>query len=62
LPEEDREKGFSAFAHLPPAGNLVAELWDRFMRKDYRNEEPVKMSPEKETELIKRFNSGNNRH
>jgi hypothetical protein len=35
LPEEEREKGISKFAHVPPAGNLVAEIWDRFMRKGY---------------------------
>jgi len=55
LPEEDREKGISAFAHSPPAGNLVAELWDRFMRRGYRDEEPVTMSPDKEAELVKRL-------
>src|ERR1700730_12914750 len=43
------------FAHSPPAGNLVAELWDCFMRTSYRDEEPVKMSPEKEAELVKRL-------
>jgi hypothetical protein len=32
LPEEERDRGISAFAHSPPAGNLVAELWDCFMR------------------------------
>jgi hypothetical protein len=55
LPEEDREKGISAFAHSPPAGNLVAELWDRLMRKGYRDEERVKMDPEKEAELVERL-------
>ena len=30
--EEEREKGISAFAHSPPAGNVVAELWDRWRR------------------------------
>jgi hypothetical protein len=54
LPEKEREKGISAFAHSPPAGNLVAELWDRFMRRGYRDEEPVKMGPEDEAKLIKR--------
>lgn len=55
LPEEEREKGISAFAHSPPDGNLVAALWDRFMRKGYREEEPVKISAEKKAELLKRF-------
>ncbi len=55
LPEEEREKGISAFAHSPPEGNLVAELWDRFMREGYRDEEPVKIGPEKEAELAERF-------
>jgi len=55
LPEEELDKGISAFAHSPPAGNLVAELWDRFMRKTYRDEEPVKLSAEKQAELLKRF-------
>jgi hypothetical protein len=54
LPEEELEKGISAFAHSPPAGNLVAELWDRFMRSGYRDDEPVKMSLEDEAKLIKR--------
>jgi hypothetical protein len=55
LPEGEREKGISAFAHSPPAGNLVAELWDRFMRKGSRGEEPIKMSPEEEAQIVKRF-------
>jgi hypothetical protein len=55
LPEEERDKGISAFAHSPPEGNLVAELWDRFMRAGYRDEEQVKLSPEKEAALVKRL-------
>ena len=55
LPEEEREKGISAFAHAPPAGNLVADLWDKFLRKGYRDEPRVKMDPEKEAELVERF-------
>jgi hypothetical protein len=55
LPEEERDKGISSFAHSPPAGNLVADLWDRFMRKGYRDEEPVRMDSEKQAELLKRF-------
>ena len=53
LSEDERDKGISAFAHSPPAGNLVADLWDRFMRRGYRDEEPVKMDPEKQAELLK---------
>jgi hypothetical protein len=55
LPEEERERGISAFAHAPPAGNLVADLWDRFMRKGYRDEPRVNMEPEKEAELVQRL-------
>ena len=55
LPEEEREKGISAFAHSPPDGNLVAELWDCFMRTGYRNEKRTKMNPDAETELVKRL-------
>ena len=55
LPEEERDKGISVFAHSPPAGNLVAKLWDRFMRKGYRDEKAAKMSPEEEAELVKRL-------
>jgi hypothetical protein len=55
LPLEEREKGISAFAHSPPDGNLVAELWDRFLRKGYRDELPVEMSPEEHAELLKRL-------
>jgi hypothetical protein len=55
LPEEEREKGISAFAHAPPVGNLVADLWDRFMRKGFRDEPRVGMEPEKEAELVQRL-------
>jgi hypothetical protein len=55
LPQEEREKGIVAFAGAPPAGNLVAELWDRFMRKGHRDETPVKMGADEEAALIKRF-------
>jgi hypothetical protein len=54
LPEEDRAKGISAFAHSPPDGNLVAVLWNRFMRKGCRHEEAVE-SPELKAELLKRL-------
>jgi hypothetical protein len=55
LPAEQRETGISKFAHVPPDSNLVAELWDRFMRRGYRDEKPVEISPEKEAELLARF-------
>jgi hypothetical protein len=55
LPEAEREKGIRAFAHYPPAGNLVADLWDRFMRKGYRDERPVKLETEQEAELVRRL-------
>jgi len=55
LPERERERGISAFAHSPPPGNLVAELWDRFMRRGYRDREPTTMSPEDEAKLVKRL-------
>jgi hypothetical protein len=51
----EREKGISKFAPSPPDGNLVAELWDRFLRKGYRDEPPVEMSPEQEAEVLKRL-------
>ena len=55
LPEAEREKGISAIAHVQPAGNLVADLWDKFLRKGYRDEPQVKMEPEKEAGLVKRI-------
>jgi hypothetical protein len=58
FPEAEREKGISAFAHYPPTGNQVADLWDRFMRKGYRDEEPIKLDPEKEAELVRRLTAG----
>jgi hypothetical protein len=55
LPETEREKGIRAFAHHPPTGNLVSDLWDRFMRKGYRDEQPVKLDPEQEADLVIRL-------
>lgn len=55
LPEAEREKGISAIAHAPPPGNLVADLWDKFLRKGYRDEPQIEMDPEKEAELVKRL-------
>jgi hypothetical protein len=54
LPEEERNKGITKFAHRPPAGNLVAELWDRFMGTDYRRGKQNR-SPEQEAQLVKRL-------
>jgi hypothetical protein len=55
FPEEVREKGLMSFANAPPSGNRAAELWDRHVRKGYRDQHKTKMSPEKEAELVKRF-------
>jgi hypothetical protein len=56
LPEPDRDRGIRKFAHASPAGNLVSELWDRFMRKGYREEEPVETrSSEEEAALVARL-------
>ncbi len=52
LPEAEREKGISRFASSPPAGNLVADLWDRHLRRGYRNEPGMKLDPKKEAELV----------
>jgi hypothetical protein len=59
LPEEERERGISAFACAPPAGNLVADLWDRFIRKGYRDE-PIGMEPENEAKLVQRLEAFTN--
>jgi hypothetical protein len=55
LSENERDKGISSFARVPPEGNLVAELWDRFMRKGYREEERVKLNPEQEAALVQKL-------
>jgi hypothetical protein len=55
LPEDEREKGIPSFAGSPPPGNLLADLWDRHMRKSYRDEPDVRLDPEKEAELVQRF-------
>ena len=52
LPEEEREKGISAFAHAPPAGNLVADLWDKFLRKGYRDGTEGQDGPRERRRLI----------
>jgi hypothetical protein len=55
LPEEEREQGISSFGRAPPDGNLVADLWDRFMRKGFRQEKPVEMSPEQKEKLLEQL-------
>jgi hypothetical protein len=55
LPESERDKGILSFAKFPPDGSMVADLWDRFMRKGIRDEEPVKMSPDAEAALVARL-------
>jgi hypothetical protein len=52
LPEVERDKGISAFAHAPPSGNVIAEAWDRFMRKGYRDELGVELDPEEQKKLV----------
>jgi hypothetical protein len=51
LPEEECNKGITRFAHSPPDGNLMADLWDRHLGKGYRKAKPVKTNPEK----VRRF-------
>jgi hypothetical protein len=55
LPESERDKGISAFARSPPDGSMVADLWDRFMRKGIRDEQPVKLDPEADAALVARL-------
>jgi hypothetical protein len=55
LPEDVREKGVLSFADSPPVGNRVAKLWDKYMRKDYREDSEIEMTPEQQAELVKRF-------
>ncbi len=55
LPEEERDKGITRFAHSPPDGTLMAHLWDRHLRKGYRKAKPVKTNPEKDAEILARF-------
>jgi hypothetical protein len=52
LPEDERNKGISAFADTPPPGNVISDVWDRFMRKGYRDELSIKMDPEEEKQLV----------
>jgi hypothetical protein len=55
LPEEERDKGITRFAHSPPDGNLMADLWDRHLGKGHRKAKPVKTNPEKDAEILARF-------
>lgn len=61
LPPEIKEQGVMKFAHYPPVEGdfLAAKLWDKFMRPEWRQwakEPPMKISPERERELIKMLN------
>lgn len=57
LPEDVREQGVMSFAHAPPGGNIVAELWDRHLRPGIRTEvkEPREADAERDAELVKRL-------
>ena len=55
LPEEQRDKGISAFAHAPPVGNLVADLWDRHLRTGHRDKMRIERDPVKDAELVERL-------
>jgi hypothetical protein len=59
LPAEVRERGVWSFASYPPPDDsfLVTRLWDRYLPKWRENaKKQIKLSPEKERELIERFN------
>lgn len=61
LPPEVRERGVMSFAHYPPVDGkfLTAQLWDRFMRSEWREwarKPPMKLSPERERELVEMVN------
>jgi hypothetical protein len=56
LPEAERDRGIIGFGKHPPEGTLVAELWDRHMRKGYRSDpKREKMSPETEKQLVQKL-------
>jgi hypothetical protein len=57
LPEHVREKGVMSFAHAPPDGNIVADLWDRHLRPGYRTKvsQPRDPPPKRDPELLKRL-------
>ncbi len=55
LSEAEKEKGVMTFGRSPPEGNLVAELWDRHMRKGYREDPPSVRDPVKDAELVKKL-------
>jgi len=59
FPEAEREKGILSFAKSPPDGNIVTDLWDRFLRKGFRDEAPVKMDPKEEAALVARLKAFN---
>lgn len=56
VPEEKRENGIMSFADVPPSGNIVANLWDRHLRKRARTErQEAEPKPELDAELLKKF-------
>jgi hypothetical protein len=57
LPESERDKGIIGFGRSPPEGNLVATLWDRYMRKGYREAPNRKRDPERDAELLRKLKS-----
>jgi hypothetical protein len=55
LPEHVREKGIMSFASVPPEGNAVADLWNRHMRRNIRDDPKFERHPENDAELLKRL-------
>ena len=48
FPEEVKSRGIISFASRPPhSGFMVTQLWDRFMRSDWRNDRPKMFPPDK---------------
>ena len=49
LPETEKEKGLVGFAPTPPAGDqdgLVGKLWDLHLKRAWRNERKIDLSPQ----------------
>jgi hypothetical protein len=59
LPSEVTERGVMSFADQPPhSGFLVTELWDRLMRKDWRDKErDIPRNSERDEKLVKHVKS-----
>jgi hypothetical protein len=55
LPEHERDKGITFFAHAPPPGNLLSDLWDRHLRSGSRADPQLERDALKDSELINRF-------